>query len=207
MGLKERRDREKEERKRQILDAARDLLFAEGLQATSVNKIAKNAELGVGTIYSYFKSKEEIFAALQQEGIELLHEKARKALSREKGGPDRLRAIAGSYLDFSAESRDYFDIINYFLSSPGTLLGEELKEMIDQQGNQIIFLMVTTIEEGMAAGEFRKVNGRKFAMMFWAALHGLILFSKLRTTILKGEDYPELVGYSVDYLIGSLGTD
>ena len=102
MGLKERRDREKEERKRQILDAARDLLFAEGLQATSVNKIAKNAELGVGTIYSYFKSKEEIFAALQQEGIELLHEKARKALSREKGGPDRLRAIAGSYLDFSA---------------------------------------------------------------------------------------------------------
>ncbi len=204
MGLKERRDREKEERKRQILDAARDLLFAEGLQSTSVNKIAKNAELGVGTIYSYFRSKEEIFAALQQEGIDLLHEKAKNAISRENSGPDRLRAIAGSYLDFSAENRDYFDIINYFLSSPGTLLGDELKEIIDQQGNQIISLMVSTIEKGIADGEFRNVNGRKFAMMFWAALHGLIMFSKLKTTILKGEDYPELVSYSVDYLIESL---
>jgi AcrR family transcriptional regulator len=204
MGLKERRDREREERKRQILDAARDLLFAEGLQATSVNKIAKNAELGVGTIYSYFKNKEEIFAALQQEGIELLHARAKKAISREKDASDRLRAIAGSYLDFSNENRDYFDIINYFLSSPGTLLGDELKETIDQRGNQIISLIVTTIEEGISAGEFCEVNGRKFAMMFWAAIHGLILFSKLRTTILKGEDYPELVGYSVDYLIDSL---
>jgi AcrR family transcriptional regulator len=204
MGLKERRNREKEERKRQILDAARDLLFAEGLQATSVNKIAKNAELGVGTIYSYFKNKEEIFAALQQEGIELLHARAKKAISREKDASDRLRAIAGSYLDFSNENRDYFDIINYFLSSPGTLLGDELKETIDQRGNQIISLIVTTIEEGISAGEFCEVNGRKFAMMFWAAIHGLILFSKLRTTILKGEDYPELVGYSVDYLIDSL---
>lgn len=204
MGLKERRNREKEERKRQILDAARDLLFAEGLQATSVNKIARNAELGVGTIYSYFKNKEEIFAALQQEGIELLHARAKKAISREKDASDRLRAIAGSYLDFSNENRDYFDIINYFLSSPGTLLGDELKETIDQRGNQIISLIVTTIEEGISAGEFCEVNGRKFAMMFWAAIHGLILFSKLRTTILKGEDYPELVGYSVDYLIESL---
>ena len=204
MGLKERRDREKEERKRQILDAARDLLFAEGLQATSVNKIAKNAELGVGTIYSYFKNKEEIFAALQQEGIELLHSRAQKAVLREKGASDRLRAIAASYLDFSIESRDYFDIINYFLSSPGTLLGEELKEMIDHRGNQIVSLMVIIIEEGMADGEFRKVNGRKFAIMFWAALHGLIMFSKLKTTILKGENYPELVGYSVDYLIESV---
>ncbi len=204
MGLKERRNREREERKRQILDAARDLLFAEGLQATSVNKIAKNAELGVGTIYSYFKNKEEIFAALQQEGIELLHARAKKAISREKNASDRLRAIAGSYLYFSKENRDYFDIINYFLSSPGTLLGDELKEIIDQRGNQIISLIVTTIEEGISAGEFCEVNGRKFAMMFWAAIHGLILFSKLRTTILKGEDYPELVGYSVDYLIDSL---
>ncbi len=206
MGSKERRDREKEERKRQILDSARDLLFAEGLQSTSVNKIARNAELGVGTIYSYFKSKEEIFAALQQEGIELLDAKARKAVSLKKSASDQLRAIAESYLDFSAENRDYFDIINYFLSTPGTLLGDELKEMIDQRGNQIVSLMVNTIEEGITAGKFRSVDARKFAMMFWATLHGLILFNKLRETILKGEDYSESVAYSVNYLIESLRT-
>ena len=71
MGLKERRRREKEERRMQILDAARKLLFTKGINATSINQIAKLAELGVGTIYFYYRNKEELFAALQEEGLEI----------------------------------------------------------------------------------------------------------------------------------------
>ena len=69
MGIKQRRKREKEQRRRQILDASRTLLFKKGLNAISVNQIARQAELAVGTIYFYFRSKEEIFAALQEEGL------------------------------------------------------------------------------------------------------------------------------------------
>jgi AcrR family transcriptional regulator len=207
MGLKERREREREERKRQILDAARSLLFEEGLQATSINKIAKSAELGVGTIYFYFTSKEEIFAALQEEGIELLHDKIKKKLERVKHPEDRLKTIARVYVDFSRENRDYFDIINYFLSSPGVLFSENLKGQIDQRGNRVISLLVSVVEAGISSRDFREVDARKFAMMFWAALHGLILFKKLKTTMLRGEDYHTLVSYSVDYLVNSLKKD
>ncbi len=207
MGLKERREREREDRKRQILDAARSLLFEQGLQATSVNKIATNAELGVGTIYFYFESKEEIFAALQEEGIELLHNKIKKRLVRVKHPQDRLKAIARVYLDFSRENKDYFDIINYFLSSPGVLFSENLKGQIDQRGNRVISLLVSVVEAGIASRDFREVDARKFAMMFWAALHGLILFKKLKTTMFRGEDYHALVSYSVDYLVNSLKRD
>ena len=72
MGIKQRRRREKEHRRQQILDAARTLLFEKGLNAISVNQIARQAELAVGTIYFYFRSKEDIFAVLQEEGLELL---------------------------------------------------------------------------------------------------------------------------------------
>ena len=41
-------------------------------KVSSCTKIARQAELAVGTIYFYFRSKEEIFAALQEEGLELL---------------------------------------------------------------------------------------------------------------------------------------
>ena len=204
MGLKERREREREERKRQILDAARSLLFSEGMQATSVNKIAKSAELGVGTIYFYFEGKEEIFAALQEEGIELLYNKMEKSLSRVDCHEERLKTIARVYLDFSRENKDYFDIINYFLSSPGVLFNENLKAQIDQRGNRVLSLLVRGIEAGIASRDFREVDPRKFAVMFWAALHGLILFKKLKTTMLRGEDYHALAGYSVDYLVDSL---
>ena len=204
MGLKERREREKEERKKQILDAARSLLFAEGLQATSINKIAKSAELGVGTIYFYFKSKEEIFAALQQEGIELLYGEIRGVLKGTMSSEKRLRAIAGVYLDFSREKKDYIDIINYFLASPKVFFAPGLKEQIDEQGNKVISVIVETINLGISHGEFKDVDARRFALMFWAALHGLVQFKKLKTTILAGEDYHELLVYSVDYLIDGL---
>ena len=207
MGLKERREREREERKRQILNAARSLLFEEGLQATSINKIAKSAELGVGTIYSYFASKEEIFAVLQEEGIELLHNKIKKKVDRVKSPENRLKTIARIYIDFSRENKDYFDIINYFLTSPGVLFSENLKGQIDQRGNKVISLLVNTVEAGIVSRDFREVDARKFAMMFWAALHGLILFKKLKTTMLRGEDYHALVSYSVDYIVNSLKRD
>ena len=54
MGAKERREREKEQRKSHILDAARELLLGKGMNATSINQIAKRAELSVGAIYFYF---------------------------------------------------------------------------------------------------------------------------------------------------------
>jgi len=173
----------------------------------SVNKIATNAELGVGTIYFYFASKEEIFAALQEEGIELLHNKIKNKLEKVKRPEDRLKTIARVYFDFSRENKDYFDIINYFLSSPGVLFSENLKGQIDQRGNRVISLLVSAVEAGIASGDFREVDARKFAMMFWAALHGLILFKKLKTTMLRGEDYNALVSYSVDYLVNSLKRD
>ena len=204
MGLKERREREREERKKQILDAARSLLFSEGLQATSINKIAKSAELGVGTIYFYFASKEEMFAALQEEGIELLHNKIKKRLDRVKRPEDRLKTIARVYFEFSRENKDYFDIINYFLSSPGTFFSPNVKKRIDQHGNKVISLIVNTIDEGVDCQAFKSVDARRFAMMFWAALHGLMQFEKLKTTMLKDESYQELLEYSVDYLVNSL---
>jgi len=207
MGLKERRARERQERKRQILDAARTLLFSEGLQGTSINKIAEKAELAIGTIYFYFRNKEDIFAALQQEGISILHSRIQEAVKQDENPETKLRATARVYLDFSRENKDYFDIINYFLSSPKLLFSPSVKEQIDENGNRVIQALVETIEQGISSGIFRKVDAWRFAMLFWAALHGLIQFRKLRSTMLKTKDYQGLIDYSVDYLIHSLKND
>ncbi len=69
---KQRREREKENRTRSILDAA-EILFAEqGFLKTSVEQIADAAELSVGTVYFYFKNKEALLAALFNESLLLL---------------------------------------------------------------------------------------------------------------------------------------
>jgi TetR/AcrR family transcriptional regulator len=204
MGLKERREREKEARKQQILDAARQLLFKKGIQSTSINQIARTAELGVGTIYFYFQSKEEIFYSLQEEGLDLLFRQI-EAIGRTSIPPDgKLRETGMAYLRFSSRHKDYFDIINYFLATPSVILGDELKQQIDHKGGRILKLLGGFIRSGVSDGIFRTVDSKKYAVMFWGALHGLTQFKKLEDTVLEGENHAHIFEYAVDQLIGGL---
>ena len=204
MGLKERRKREKEERRNQILDAARNLLFDKGLHATSINQIAKQAELGVGTIYFYYKSKEEIFADLQEEGLEILFARILKTSNRDLSPDKKLGEIGFQYIRFSEENRDYYDIINYFLASPQIFFAPNLKSKVDRHGSQIIGLIVETINTGIRVGLFHSKSPRRDAIAFWGTLHGLIQFRKLKDTVLAGDSHKKLLDHAVDHFINGL---
>lgn len=204
MGLKERRKREKEARKEQILAATRSLLFQKGIQATSINQIARTAELGVGTIYFYYQSKEEIFYSLQEEGLAILFATI-DAIGRLDMPPEqKLRRTGSAYLQFSREHKNYFDIINYFLATPSVILGDELKQRIDRKGSEILALIAGFIRDGIDERLFRPVDPNKYAVMFWGALHGLTQFKKLEDTVLEGEEHGRLFGYAVDQLVEGL---
>jgi len=207
MSLKERREREKKERRKQILDAARLLLFEKELNATSMNQIAKEAEIGVGTIYFYYKSKEELFAELQAEGLELLYSKMKKACDKEHEVIGKLRNTAQVFLRFTKENKDYFDIINYFLSAPEQIFAPGLKDLVDEHGNRVISLVGNILAEGVESGTFKKIDPRRYSIMFWATLYGLTHFKKLKNTILKGDTFKNLFDHSVDNFISNLAAE
>ncbi len=201
MGIKERREFEKELRRQQILDAARKLLFSTGLKATSVNKIAQEAELSIGTIYFYYKNREEIFAALQEEGLILLFRDIETISKKNMGPKNKLKNMGLAYLNFSEKEKNYFDLINYFVSSSEIIFPPNLKNQIDQSGGKILSLITLTIDEGMKKGVFKKGDSNKLAIMFWAMIHGLIQFRKLKDTILQGQDHKTLYLYSIECLL------
>src|SRR3954466_11246982 len=74
MGIRERQSREREAVRRSILAAARTLFLAEGYANVSMRKIADQIEYSPGAIYSYFASKEDIFFALAEEGLQFLRQ-------------------------------------------------------------------------------------------------------------------------------------
>ena len=204
MGLKERREREREGRRQLILDAARKMLVEKGLNDTSMNQIAQLAELGVSTIYFYYRSKEELFAALQQEGLDLLYAKIEHAIRKGKTNAEKVRKASLAYLRFSEENKDYFDIMNYFLSSPGEIFTPELKRQVDQRGDKILGLVVKIVEDGMDKGEFRNVDPGNFSLLHWGTLHGLIHFKKMKDTLLKGRSHEKVFLFAVNHLVRSL---
>ncbi len=205
MGVQERRLREKQERRRQILDASRQLLITRGLEAISINLIAKEAEIGVGTIYFHFKNKDEILAAIQAEGLSILHTDVEKIANSSQAIDEKLKNIAFAYLAFSEKQKFYFDIINYFLSAPEVIFTPELKERIDLAGFEIISLITAVIEDGQKQNKFPdEVQPDKVAIAFWGAVHGWILLKKMKHTILKGQSHPEFFAFAVDYFIRTI---
>jgi TetR/AcrR family transcriptional regulator len=75
MGIANRRQREKEQRKTEILDAAERLFFSRSYENVSMDEIAHEVELNKATLYLYFKNKETIFATIVLRGIQILKEK------------------------------------------------------------------------------------------------------------------------------------
>jgi AcrR family transcriptional regulator len=207
MGSQERRKREKEARKRHILKVARGLLISKGLQATTINQIARLSELSVGTIYLYYRNKEDIFAVLQEEGLDLLALQMARAVESVESAPEKIRAIARTYLEFSEKQRNYYDIITYFLSTPGQVFPQRLKSRIDASGGRVLDICTKTIQEGISAGVFRKVNARKHTIWLWGTLHGLIQFKKMEKTILRKERHTSLVGYALENYLKTLAVD
>jgi TetR/AcrR family transcriptional regulator len=70
MGITERKEREKEHRKEEIIDAAQKVFFEKGLLLTTMDEIAEIAELSKGTLYLYYKSKENLYLAVMMRGTE-----------------------------------------------------------------------------------------------------------------------------------------
>jgi len=204
MGVKERRQLEKQARRNQILDAARKLLFSQGIEKVSISKISKEAELGVGTIYFYYKNKEDIFIALQEEGLALLFVIIQKIAGKTMGPDEKLRHIANAYYDFTETKKEYFNIINYFLSSPKVFFKEDLKQQVDMSGSKILAFIQEIIISGNQAGVFMEPYPEKFSIMFWGTIHGLVQFKKLEHTTLQNEAHKEIYDYSVEKIIQGL---
>ncbi len=204
MGVKERREREREQRKSQILDTARTLLLEKGLNATSINQIAKRSELSVGSIYFYFKDKEELFAALQVEGLELLYQTILRTVDQEALPEEKIRSIALAYLHFSEEHKNYFDIINYFLTSPKTIFPPDLKNKIDSHGNASILTLTSAIREGIEQNNFKPVDPRRQAVILWGVFQGMIQLKKLENTILADIGHRALYMEAVELFLDGL---
>ncbi len=204
MGVQERRELEKQMRRSQILDAARKLLFLNGIENISIAGIAKEAELGVGTIYFHYKNKEEIFIALQQEGLSVLFGIIRQVAEQEIPCDEKLRQIADAYYAFSQSQPEYYSIINYFLSSPKIFFTPDQKQEVDTAGSRILEIIRETLHTGIEQAVINIEQPDRFSVMFWGTLHGLTQFKKFEQTILNHEDHKSIYDYSVEQLINQL---
>src|SRR4030042_6923195 len=110
MGIKERREREEQGRLEAILRAASSVFARKGYYETRMDDIALEAELAKGTIYYYYKSKDEIFVHLLERESEKVGEEIKRRIPRSAS----FREILEKVVDFSV---DNFESHKSFLRS------------------------------------------------------------------------------------------
>ncbi len=168
MTIANRKQREKEEMRSLILDAARAIFLEKGYEQASIRAIAEKIEYSPGTIYLYFKDKDEIFHALHEEGFSRMLKKM-QPLRHVQDPFERLKAMGAVYLDFAVNNRDFYDLM-FILQAP---IKHEIDKEDWEMGHQTLDYLKQILRECQEQGRFpgRDINYLSFTI--WSMVHGM----------------------------------
>ena len=193
MGIEERREREKEMRRQQIMDAAKTVFASKGFGGATMENIAEEAEFSPATLYLYFKNKDEMFASLNLRMLQDLitrMERVRdqKDLSPEKSIMALEKALYDAYLT------DPLNVVNVLrFQSKGRLrhLSPELSSQIRDCTRQYIRAIADLYEEGVREDVFLDCQPVAFAEIVWSVFSGLVLNEDTKKGLNVGKDQLE----------------
>jgi AcrR family transcriptional regulator len=166
MGITERKEREREEMRKLILDGAQKLFLANGYDKVSIRNIADEIEYSPATIYLYYKDKNELLYALHQRGfVKMVREFQPLLLLTDPF--EKLVQMGRTYIQFAVDNPELFDLMFIMMAPMDTLDKEDWME-----GDQAFGLLTQVVQECIDAGIFQKHNVQATAMMIWSGIHG-----------------------------------
>lgn len=176
LGLKERRKKDKDNRRKIILSSARSLFFKKGFNKVTVDEIAKSSELGKGSIYLYFNSKEEIYAQILLNDIDNFNRLISILFDKERSASELLTEFSRIYIDFFLNEGELFRILMTYMLQPAKMnLTEKLNSQILNANARSIDAIGKILQVGVDSKEFRpQVNTRQNQNAFWGLLNGII---------------------------------
>lgn len=170
MGITERKEREKEEMRKKIIDVAFDMFLEDGYEGTSLREIAKRIEYSPATIYLYYRDKDALFFDIQKKCfLKLVSFYNDAGVPAIKNPFERLRAMGTSYLKFNMKNPQCFNLM-FLHNSP---MNEFKKtDRMDKHGNAVGFLKDTVLE-CLEKKMIKGTNELDLRMEIWGITHGL----------------------------------
>ena len=164
---------DKEAKKEEILSAAAAVFAEKGFSNTKMEDISKRAEIGKGTLYEYFRSKDDLFFALYQNLLNSFHTRIYSSLSPEQTPTEALTAMISATLRAFDEWHDYGMLLLEFWNEHrrGKFLKLDFSDVYDKSRG----ILKNLIEEGIKKGEFAEVDAMVASSTIIAVLDGILL--------------------------------
>ena len=173
MGTQERREREKAEVRRAILDAARELFIEKGYEAVTMREIAKRIEYSPTAIYLHFRDKKAVMNAVCDTDFLALAKKFGKIA--EIADPlERLRAAGLAYADFALKHPNQYRLMFMTPHPPHT--PEESAIEVGNRDQDAYAFVLWTAAEAIEKGRLRADldDPELVAQIVWSAIHGWV---------------------------------
>lgn len=175
MTVSARRQREQQLRRETIIEAAQKLFEQKGFEETTVEQVAALAELGKGTIYSYFKSKEEIYIAILEKKLDLLEEKMRAAVANPASAVDALYGLYEAFIEYHRDRKGFIDTLfvqidDQILYRLGGVVGG-----LKSKASVWMEIVGNMIQWGIERGEFEPVDVERISKTVVGMILGLII--------------------------------
>lgn len=190
MGIPERKEREKEHRRQEIIDAAEKIFFEKGYEIATVDEIADMAELSKGTIYLYFKGKEDLLYEVFSRGMDILTVMLQKCNEKAITGYEKLLEMGFTFIRFSKEYENYFNLFPYChggLHHDLSIDEAEYKKQIMEDSP--LPVVTKCVELGIKDGSVRDdIPVNQLASTLWAQMLGIIVIANQKADIINYYD-------------------
>ena len=177
MGIHERKQREKQRRRRDIINAARKVFSVKGFNSATMEEIATEAELSPGTLYLYFKNKEELHTSLSIDILKYLTTQIQEVVNLDISVEEKMERFRDVFID--VYEYDASILINLFhLQSGETLhnLSAEMMQHLKENSARAHGAIIQVIKEGIDKGIFIDDHPVALADVLWGSYAGVVLW-------------------------------
>jgi AcrR family transcriptional regulator len=191
MGIRERKQRERERRRQQIIVAAKRVFSEKGYSKSTMEDIAREAELSPGTLYLYFKNKDELYASLSLRILQYLNIRL-EDVKKEKDIEIRQKIAAIKEALFDVYQFDPMILINMFhLQSSETLknLSSPLLENITELSRNSLAILSDIFKDDTGQDVFASHHPIAIADIVWSLFTGVVLWEESKRMIDNEKDF------------------
>ncbi len=172
------RETQREDLRERIVEAARDIVSEQGLDALSMRALALRIEHSPGTIYLHFQDKDELLRSVMPEGFKRLSRSMEREIEKvgaEATPLERYAATGRAYARFALENTGYFRAM---FKMPKVAQLEACPESPEEEGpvrghERSKGRAVDLIRAAAAAGQVEVADPERAAVVGWALIHGL----------------------------------
>ncbi|MCK5137894.1 MAG: TetR/AcrR family transcriptional regulator [Bacteroidales bacterium] len=187
MGIQERKEREKQQRKEKIIQAAEKVFFSKGFDRSTMDDIAELAELSKGTLYLYFKSKEDLRLAVAHKAILLLNSVTEGIKTMKENALEKLLSMGRACIEFSNNYPNQMKSIMFlegFELLQVSLSAREIKEVIYRDSP--VGMVVQIVEQGVREQLIRDdIPPTVIAHTLWMQFLSIVQFVTMKPAFLE----------------------